>query len=318
MSYSLKFGRFVFVMRAESVARLPFFKGSTLRGAMGHAFKRLTCLTRQGLCHNCMFISRCAYAYVFETPSATVEGDLEQGFIPHPFVIEPPLDGKLLYNPGDEMEFVLLLMGRGLEYLPFFITSFEHAAAGGLGAVRATFSLTGVEQLTGCTRTPVWSGGVKLIGKPQAEELDCDMAVCGTEPDERTFSKEEISIRCLTPTRLYTNGKPVRGINFNLLMRSIFRRLDLLGRAHGTGPLEIPFRDFLSKAETVCISDNELTWSDWSRYSERQKKHVMMGGFTGNVTYSGRVRPFFTFIRMAELVHIGKGTVYGMGKITVV
>jgi hypothetical protein len=44
---------------------------------------------------------------------------------PHPFVIEPPLDSRTRYAAGDVLVFVLVLVGRAIDYLPYFIFAFE-------------------------------------------------------------------------------------------------------------------------------------------------------------------------------------------------
>lgn len=317
-NFSIKYARFVFTLVAGNEAKLPLYKGSTLRGALGHAFKRLVCRNRHGLCPKCMFISNCAYAYVFETPSSSVETHLNQLFIPHPFLIEPPTDGKQVYAPGDRLEFVLLLIGKGLDYLPFFIASFDHAAARGLGASRTSFALIGVDQVYGGLRIPVWRGGTCLVTYPRPEELvDAAGTTSWTGEIDGGITCQRQNLFFQTPTRLYKGGRPARSIEFGLLMRSIFRRLDLLGRAHGGGPLNLPFRELLEQAGAVSFVEYDLVWTDWSRFSERQGKHVMMGGYVGRATFIGNIDSFLPYIRMAEVMHVGKGTVYGMGKMQV-
>lgn len=313
MSFSLKYACFIFTMEAEHNTRLPLYKGSVLRGSLGHAFKRLACLTRRGICRDCMFIPRCSYAYVFETPSETVRGYINHHYVPHPFILEPPLDSTNTYVAGDKLEFVLLLFGRGLDYLPFFIASFEQAAMNGLGPERGIFKLIGVEQLISGRSEPVWRGGYSMESEPVAEEL----TVSPDFDDANIQMTDEITLELQTPARFIKDNVPAGGISFNMLMRSIFRRLDYLGRAHGSGPLDVPFQELLTQAEKVQVKDSNLTWFDWSRYSERQKKHLLMGGLTGSITFSGRLRPFLQFLRIAQVVHVGKGTVYGMGKVAI-
>jgi len=41
-----------------------------------------------------------------------------------------------------------------------------------------------------------------------------------------------------------------------------------------------------------------------------------MGGFQGTVTYTGYFDPFLPFLLLGQHVHVGKGTVYGLGKYT--
>jgi hypothetical protein len=57
-----------FKLSAQKEAHLPRFKGSLLRGAFGHALRRMVCVMGPGeLCENCMLRSQCIFARLFET-----------------------------------------------------------------------------------------------------------------------------------------------------------------------------------------------------------------------------------------------------------
>ena len=45
---------------------------------------------------------------------------------------------------------------------------------------------------------------------------------------------------------------------------------------------------------------------------------MKLGGFVGQVTYAGDLEPFLPLLRLGTLVHIGKGTTFGLGKYEVV
>ena len=49
------------VLRARDPIRLPPYAGSTLRGAFGHAFRRVACPFRQ--CPPCLVPASCPYTY---------------------------------------------------------------------------------------------------------------------------------------------------------------------------------------------------------------------------------------------------------------
>ncbi|RRR67439.1 MAG: hypothetical protein EI684_18955 [Candidatus Viridilinea halotolerans] len=40
--------------------------------------------------------------------------------VPRPFVIEPPLETRTHYRAGEALELTLVLIGRGIDFLPYF------------------------------------------------------------------------------------------------------------------------------------------------------------------------------------------------------
>ena len=53
---------------------------------------------------------------------------------------------------------------------------------------------------------------------------------------------------------------------------------------------------------------------DWERYLARQDTRMKMGGFVGRVEYQGNLREFFPLLKLGEVVHVGKGTGFGLGR----
>ncbi|MDI7248433.1 MAG: hypothetical protein QME92_13425, partial [Bacillota bacterium] len=89
--------RYEFVIEALDPLSLPPYKGSTLRGGFGSAFKAVSCSDhqRRGECGECLLRHACPYAYVFETaPPEGSEALTKFERVPHPFVFEPPLTTK--------------------------------------------------------------------------------------------------------------------------------------------------------------------------------------------------------------------------------
>jgi len=40
-----------------------------------------------------------------------------------------------------------------------------------------------------------------------------------------------------------------------------------------------------------------------------------LGGITGRIVYSGQVEPFLPYLQAAEILHIGKATSFGLGRV---
>ena len=104
-----KFRAQVFSMTlvVDTSISLPRYAGSALRGAFGHAFRRVCCSMREGVCASCLLRETCTYTRLFEpSPPADSERLSRNQDIPAPFVIEPPDGGT--YRSGDRIEFGLL------------------------------------------------------------------------------------------------------------------------------------------------------------------------------------------------------------------
>ena len=122
----ISFASFVFHLRATTDLDLPPYKGSTLRGAFGTVFKETVCVMDHRDCDRCILRLKCAYPYIFDTPipeGATRMRKYERA--PHPFIIEPPLETQQLYKPNEPFVFGLTLIGKAIDYLPYFIYAFE-------------------------------------------------------------------------------------------------------------------------------------------------------------------------------------------------
>ena len=139
---SFRVARFELTLRALDPIKLPPHAGSTLRGGFGRAFRRIGCAASALGSDRCSLGDRCPYHYVFETPVPPGSPILTNvGTAPRPFVIEPPLDTRGAYEPGAVIPVGLVLVGRAIEYLPYFIHAFEQLGAAGLGSGRGRFRL---------------------------------------------------------------------------------------------------------------------------------------------------------------------------------
>ena len=141
---------------------LPTFKGSTLRGGFGYAFKRVVCAIKNKECPDCLLKEKCIYSYVFETPPPS-DTKIMRKYIaaPHPFILEPPPEKRRGYKTGDEISFGLILIGKAIDYLPYFVYAFDELGRIGIGKGRAKYELKTVK----CENNPVIPA--KLVPVPK-------------------------------------------------------------------------------------------------------------------------------------------------------
>ena len=124
-----------------------------------------------------------------------------------------------------------------------------------------------------------------------------------------------VTFNFLTPTRLVYKGKLVFELEFHIIIRNLLRRIALLYYFHSEGdPTLINFKELIEKAEHIKLKETNLKWYDWQRYSKRQDVKMKLGGFIGAITFEGNFSEFMPFIRAGEVLHLGKGTGFGLGK----
>ena len=299
-------------MTAQAAAQLPPYKGSTIRGAFGHAFRRAACPFRA--CPPCLVPKTCPYTYIFETPPRDAVGLFARNSaVPHPFVLELPVDDRTEFDSGDQMTFGLVLVGKAIDFVPYFVVALREMGRAGLGRGRARWHLDKIED-----RVP---GGKRLLydGATEDERLVCSATIRrGLEGNSGADGiGGQASLRFETPTRLRFSGHLTGSPEFHVLIRNLLRRLSALASYHCDFALKVDHKDLIRKAEAVATSRADLKWVDWERYSSRQNARMALGGFLGIVTFDGDLEPFAPFLRLGEVVHVGKGTAFGLGKYTI-
>lgn len=123
-----------------------------------------------------------------------------------------------------------------------------------------------------------------------------------------------LTLHFVTPTRLIYAEALTHTPAFHVLIRALLRRVSNLTYFHCGAELDVDFRDLIAAAEQIETVSSEVRWYDWERYSARQDTRMKLGGFVGRVTYRGDLQAFLPLLRLGEIVHLGKGTSFGLGK----
>ncbi|MGI6092916.1 MAG: CRISPR system precrRNA processing endoribonuclease RAMP protein Cas6 [Veillonellaceae bacterium] len=312
MFFLFRFAKYQIVIEAQQFGlELPRYKGSTLRGGFGHVFRRICCSQPKEICSVCLLAQACPYALIFEPgPSPGSEVLKNYSNIPRPFVIEPPLDDKMHYAPGERLSFNLILIGQAVQYLPYFILAFKELGKVGIGRGRLPYKLVDIAAAINNRETvSIYNTSTGTITPVDSEQTAAIL-------DESTNKTDGVlKLDFLTMTRLKFENTLTTDIPFHVLIRNLLRRISTLYYFYQDGPkLDIDYKMLIDKAEEIKIISSELRLVDWERYSQRQNTHVNMGGLVGSVVYEGNVEPFMPLIKLGEVIHVGKGCVFGLGK----
>lgn len=307
----MKLSKYRFIIKPQRELILPLYKGSTLRGGFGYAFKRAVCMDREEECAKCVHRNKCVYSYVFET-SITQKAEkgerLKDEDVPHPFIIEPPLDKRQHYGIDDRLDFHLILVGRAVDYIPYFIFAFEELGRIGIGKNKGKYSLEKVISLNKDKEIIIYDGNSHFRDDYQV----IDSAELIQEASQLNY--HQVTLCFLTPARIKYEGKLTMDIDFEIVMRNLLRRLSWLAEVHCDEKWKLEWKEIIKRAKEIKTIHSDLRWHDWERYSQRQGTKMKMGGFLGEITFEGDLAEFIPFLRLGEYLHIGKGTVYGLGK----
>ncbi len=304
----MQVGSYLITCCFETPASLPRFKGSALRGAFGHGLKRVCCAQRWQSCEQCLLAEACAYSYIFLNHKTKSSSPSKLSSRPHPYVLSPVDNGTTVFQVGDEIVFKLLLFGsRAVGMLPYIVYALMEMGKTGLGKGNRS-----------------GSGRFKLLSVRNDKHLFYDY-----NRQEFVHSQDTIDLRLVnesvscgrllvnfsTPLRMKNKQRLVTKPDFQTLVRGVLRRVSSLEDAYGEGYPELNYKELIDRAAGVKSELADTRWYETTRYSNRQKQKMNFGGIVGQAIYQGNLTAFLPLFRYCEIVHIGKQTTFGLGKI---
>jgi hypothetical protein len=225
------------------------------------------------------------------------------------------LDPKVIFQPGELLSFRLLLFGKGIRYFPWFIVALQSLEQFGIGKGRRKLELLeihSVHPLSGMSK-PIYLCDSETGLLPNESLLVHEEEIIQRTQD---FSGSDITLEFLTPTRIKSKSWGEKR-TFVELMRAILRRAQLLSKSYGRG-VSSDRNELLKDAENIALKLDKLKWYDWKRYSMRRQDEEPKGGVIGRISYASEKLPIFMpYLLLGQLMHVGKGYVYGMGKYVV-
>jgi len=309
----MQYAVFTFHCRFTSKALLSPFKGSALRGLFGHALKKISCTLRLQSCDRCLLRSTCVYFSMFESRKARSRASTNKpriSTLPLPFVLEPPLENNRIYNQGDFFDMRLTLFGNSIRHLPYLVCCVEQMGQDGLGARlkggRGKFELISI-----------FRNGRKIYDQNRGildQSHEPENLVLDWPADEPVSM---IKIRLETPLRLKFNNRLTSRISFHILIRACLRRISQLEEAFAHGEPDLDYRGLIALAKNIHTAESNFKWQEISRYSNRQKTKMQIGGVIGTAIFTGDITPFMPLLIYCEKTHVGKQTAFGLGRIKV-
>jgi len=257
-----------------------YFIGSQLRGAFGYALKEVVCINPSRRCEGCFAANNCLYHDFYEDPAY------------HQYRFDFEL-GKSYYD------FSLFLFENATEKIPYILAALHRMlTVNGLGKERfkpQTFQIT--------------LNGQNILDKDSNIKLPVQLTKRYTPPQQSSTS---VTLRLITPLRIKYQNRFVRypaQLELRTVINSIYQRQRQI---KGDSFERLPFEP--QGKITECFAK----FKDLTRYSGRQKGHLKIGGLVGELRIEGVDDESYRLLKLAELIGIGKQTVFGLGKVEVV
>jgi len=197
--------------------------------------------------------------------------------------------------PGGLLPFDLLLFGGAIELQRYALAAIERMAGVGLGAaVGGRMGRFEVAEVAG--------GG---LGVPLPNDP--------LPGDGRRVRLRFLTAACLLEKKRLVPPDRPRGLSFAFVRRV----LDLVTFHMPGRAVDWTFKPLLEQAGRLRVTTSDLAFHDGERYSNRRQAHTPLGGFLGSIVLEGDLAPLAPLLRAAEVVHFGKGTVFGLGRVAV-
>ncbi len=252
-------------------------------------------------CSKCMVSDSCGYFQVFESQD---ESKKHEGFFfkPHPYIITPSSQNE--FQKGDVLEFSITIFGESIRYMPYFIFSFDLMGKLGFGEKRHKFTLKEVKDFK--TGKSVFDGEkIHTSNITQSTIQDYATQVC-IFPSQDTL---HYTLTFDTPARFVEDKKDVTRLTPDILLNSMIRRYKTLHQFYGE------FVESDLELGNLQLAESSQRYESWKRYSNRQGRTLEQGGITGSYALSLTERKLALFLFCMEVLHVGKSTTFGLGKV---
>ena len=321
----LSLSQFEARIKFDSDADLSHWSGNTLRSGFGAHLRSLVCAQRAGAggqdaagCEDCPLQRVCVYDYFYNSsPPEGVKVLRKQSDIPRPFVFDPPISGR--HSAGSATDFRFTLIGRGVEYLPYFLLALRNLGESGMSKGYrlgyGKFHIETVDSIGYGTRNNIFSGDTVFN---RAISLSYQEMLKGSAEH-----RGDLTIRFLTPAQIKEDDRFTAAPSFRGLMSKMLFRANALAEFYGSGMLydNEQVLALLGACRSVSIVRAKTEEIRAERYFHKQsmKKQHLPPFFAGEITYQGEFpQEIMALLELGRLIHVGKMATFGNGMYEIV
>jgi hypothetical protein len=331
--------QFTLKLRALDRIELLPWNGSTFKGVFGHQLKSLYCVNPRVVdCKKspCLLSSQCLYHHIMVSPLPYGSRFLENSSnIPPPLIIIPPDPNKDSFDTGEYFETSIVVIGWLINYLPSLIYTFISMGQAGVGWKNKLdgvghFDVVEVQDTIGKNR--IYSDKKPNEIARNFKAFDLNSALQSHE------IPESVSLNTITPIRISEKINSSRKAigkfsSFGQIIYHLYWRLIILSYFH-SNPWDISderfnniteqanqIRELLAEranTEVKMTTAGPASWRKNPRHSNYNPQNNKLGGFMGGYVLTGNLAPYLPMLYLGEYTHIGKQTLFGLGKYQII
>jgi len=254
-----------------------YFIGSMIRGAMGYALKKVTCINPSYKCEGCFTATSCLYYQFYEEKDSlhNYRFDIELG------------SGKF--------DFALYLFSDATKSLAYVLSAL-HKTLTENGLTKNNYHFHDFSMSV---------NGQKVYDGKEFKTLDIEPKAFKVD----SFCSN-LKVKLLTPLRIKKHNKFLRDdVDLEDILRSIYQREQEL--VYG----KKVFR--LEHEASCTTTVKALQHKSLTRSSSRQKQTMKMDGVIGELAVMGIDEKSYRLLKLGEIIGVGKQTVMGLGRIQI-
>lgn len=273
--------------------------GSTLRGAF---YEALAAMYDDGSAARSRMEEANPAAWLLRMEDEAVSGGHD---VPRPLAFRPPL------KMGEaDTGFGVAIYGRGHNHLPVILSGLGAMSQLGMGRGRRSFRITCIEQVD------VLTGQKYLL----IDKTGIQVGTLASAPDNIAYQRlaemmrsDNLIVEFLTPTRIIQEGKLMHRPYFRPWFQRLLERARRISEVYTDTPFWIPFRDLLSLADNIALTEDHTHWREAWSGSRIAGQMRPTSGFIGVAHYSGNVGPLLPWLILGQGLQVGKNTIKGCG-----
>lgn len=312
----IKIVKYRFFMQAEDEVKMDRGTNNSLRRDFIPLFKQITCKANNGPCDDCQLGQDCPYFVVFESANLPLDPKNKRFQTPpKPFIFEPSLTQKTYFSRDEEFTLDLILIGEAISYFPYFIAALHALGKDGIGFSGGRFFIKNVVPFD-LFENYVSGNYIWNPDSPTSDDATFSLGELYEKYRGEYKEIKEIQVNLVTPLRMKRLGTEDWHLHFRGVLRNVLTRVANLAYRYCGYEDFMEFPEILYKSGVVRTISEKFHQED-KKSSFTQRVDVRKTGSLGNIVYRGNITEFWGIVRLAELLHLGKNTSFGFGRIVV-